>query len=242
MEIHSRKVALPFAAATIAAVGMMTVGADPAAACSSEPFVGAVCITGITFCPSGYVMADGRQLQVSGNQALFALLGSTFGGDNRTVFNVPDLRGRTISATGTLGDVGLPSMDWGQKVGVETLPLTANNLPAHTHTATFTPGATGGLQASATWQVEGSAPTGGSATPTSTNNVFAGNSALSNMWAASSSTPLNMSGISVDVTGAPVGSVQNSYTGSVTPPTAMAPSVVLKHCIATVGYFPPRPW
>lgn len=244
MEIHSRKVALPFAAAAVAALGLMTVGASPAVACPDMPYVGAVCATAITFCPSGYVEADGRQLQIQTNAALYSLLSSTFGGDRQTVFNVPDLRGRAVSAWGVLGDTNMQNVQWGAKYGVETLPLTANNLPQHTHAATFTAGANGGLQATATWTVEGSAPTAtnGSATPTNTNNVFAGNAVPSTMWASGSSTPLNMSGITVNVTGAPVGSVTNGFTGAATAPTAMAPSMPLKYCIATSGEYPSRPW
>lgn len=243
MEIHSRKVALPFAAAAVAALGLMTVGASPAVACPDYPYVGAVCATAITFCPRGYVEADGRQLQIQTYTALYSLLSSTFGGDNRTVFNVPDLRGRAVSAWGVLGDRSFNTVVLGTKYGAETLSMAAASLPQHTHAATFTAGANGGLQATATWTVEGSAPTAtnGSATPTNTNNVFAGNAVPSNMWASASSTPLNMSGITVNVTGTPVGSVTNGYTGSATPSTAMAPSMPLKYCIATSGEYPSRP-
>lgn len=84
-----RRLALIALAAPVLAAAL----AVPAAA--QERYMGEVFATAATFCPRGSLPADGRILQVSSNQALFALLGDTYGGDGRTTFALPDLRGRS---------------------------------------------------------------------------------------------------------------------------------------------------
>ena len=77
----------------IACLAAPLLAAAPAAA--QERFMGEVFVTAATFCPRGSLPADGRLLQVSSNQALFALLGATYGGDGRTTYALPDLQGRS---------------------------------------------------------------------------------------------------------------------------------------------------
>lgn len=86
---------------------------------------------GFNFCPRGWSTAEGQLLAISSNTALFSLLGTTFGGDGRTTFGLPDLRGR--SAVGYGNGPGLTPISWGQKSGNETVTLTTNQLPAHSH-------------------------------------------------------------------------------------------------------------
>ena len=115
-------------------------GAAPmmAQACSSEPYIGTICTFAMNWCPQGFVPADGRQMSVRDNTALFAVLGFQYGGDNQNNFNVPDLRGRV--AVGTGQGTGLPiAVGFAQKIGQQQLTLQAPQAPlqAHTHTATF---------------------------------------------------------------------------------------------------------
>ncbi|MEZ5940531.1 MAG: tail fiber protein [Planctomycetaceae bacterium] len=92
----------------------------------SEPFLAEVKIVGFTFAPRGWAFCDGQILPINQNQSLYSLLGTTYGGDGRTTFALPDLRGRTaISVDG--------AHPQGQKGGEETHTLTANELPQHTH-------------------------------------------------------------------------------------------------------------
>ena len=77
---------------------------------------------------------DGQLLSVSSNSALFSLLGTTYGGDGRTTFGLPDLRGRTAVHPGT--GPGLSNIRLGQRGGVENKTLTTANMPSHNHTAT----------------------------------------------------------------------------------------------------------
>lgn len=91
-----------------------------------DPFLGEIRAFAFGIIPTGWLPCDGRTLTVSQNAALFSLLGNRYGGDGRTTFALPDLRGRTplgFSAT-------IPQ---GQKDGSETVTLTAAQVPPHTH-------------------------------------------------------------------------------------------------------------
>ena len=90
----------------------------------SEPFLAEVKIVGFNFAPRGYAFCDGQILPISQNTALFSLLGTSFGGDGRTSFALPDLRGRVPVHTG--GNPGLPG-------GSRISELTVANMPAHNH-------------------------------------------------------------------------------------------------------------
>ena len=98
----------------------------------AEPFLGQIIMFGGNFAPRGWAFCDGQLLQISQNSALFSLLGTMYGGDGRTTFGLPDLRGRSPIHAGT--GPGLSPRSLGQKGGAETVVLNANQLPAHTHT------------------------------------------------------------------------------------------------------------
>lgn len=84
------------------------------------------------FAPRGWAFCDGQLLAVSQNSALFSLLGTTYGGDGRTTFALPDMRGRIALHTGS--GPGLTPRNQGSRGGTENKQLSATNLPAHTHT------------------------------------------------------------------------------------------------------------
>jgi len=83
------------------------------------------------FAPRGWAFCDGQLLAVSSNDALFSLLGTIYGGDGRTTFGLPDLRGRIPIHAGT--GPGLSQRKLGAKSGAEKETLTSAQLPAHTH-------------------------------------------------------------------------------------------------------------
>ena len=89
-------------------------------------------MVGFNFSPRGWAKCDGQLLPISSNSAVFSLLGTTFGGDGRTTFGLPDLRGRVAKHIGN--GPGLANVTWGQKGGRETVTLTNTQLPSHTHT------------------------------------------------------------------------------------------------------------
>lgn len=99
---------------------------------SGNTYLGSICVFGFNFCPRGTAEANGQLLPISQNSALFSLLGTFYGGDGRTTFALPDLRGRVIIGAGN--GPGLTSFREGQKGGAETVTLTAGQLPPHTHT------------------------------------------------------------------------------------------------------------
>lgn len=102
----------------------------------SEPFVGEIRMFAGNFAPRGYAFADGQLLQISQNDALFALYGTTYGGDGRTTFALPDLRGRVPIHAGSGAGPGLTSRPLGQRAGVENAGVSVNQLPLHTHALT----------------------------------------------------------------------------------------------------------
>jgi len=93
-----------------------------------EGTIGNISMFGGTFAPRSWAYCDGQLLAVSANPALFSILGTTYGGDGRTTFGMPDLRGRM--AIGPGNGPGLPSYREGQKGGATTTTLLTSNLPA----------------------------------------------------------------------------------------------------------------
>ena len=92
----------------------------------SEPFLAEIRIVGFNFPPRGWAFCDGQILPINQNQSLFSLLGTTYGGDGRTSFALPDLRGRTpVHETSGFG--------LGSKGGSETHTLTVSQVPGHEH-------------------------------------------------------------------------------------------------------------
>lgn len=96
-----------------------------------EPYLGSVEMFAGNFAPVGYMVCDGAMLQVSQNQALFSLLGTTYGGNGQTAFKIPDLRGRTPVGMGA-GE-GLTHRALGESGGEEKVTLTRDQMPNHTH-------------------------------------------------------------------------------------------------------------
>lgn len=99
----------------------------------SEPFLAEVRIVGFNFAPRGWAFCDGQILPINQNQSLYSLLGTTYGGDGRTSFGLPDLRGRVPIHTGR-SDGGSQQV-LGQKGGEETHTLSVAEMPAHDHKA-----------------------------------------------------------------------------------------------------------
>ncbi len=125
-----------------------------------RPFAG-------TFAPYGWNLCDGSLLSISAYQALYSLIGTTYGGDGQTTFGVPDLRGRAAINQGQ--GPGLGNYILGQPLGVETVTVTTAQLPAHPHTFSGNTGA-GGTATPGTTAVLSSSPSGepiydGTATP-----------------------------------------------------------------------------
>lgn len=98
-----------------------------------EPFIGQIVMFAGNFAPRGWAFCDGQLLAISQNDALFSILGTIYGGDGRTTFALPDLRGRVAKHPGN--GAGLAPKRLGQRGGREYVVLTTLNLPSHGHSA-----------------------------------------------------------------------------------------------------------
>lgn len=103
-------------------------------ACSAEPMLATMCVFAGDFAPRGFAFADGQLLSISANSALFSLLGTTYGGDGRTSFALPDTRGRSV--IGARRGPGLTNYKLGERGGVERVTLVEAEIPRIIPTAT----------------------------------------------------------------------------------------------------------
>lgn len=97
----------------------------------SEPFLGQIAFVGFNFAPVGWMECNGQVLSIASNTALFSLLGTMYGGNGTTTFQLPDMRGRVIVGTGT--GPGLSAYAQGQTGGAESVTLTTAQMPSHSH-------------------------------------------------------------------------------------------------------------
>lgn len=177
----------------------------------SDPFLGEIKMVGFNFVPRNFADCSGQLLAISTNSALYSLLGTTYGGDGRTTFGLPDLRGRVPVHTG--GGPGLTNRDIGTKLGTETVTLSSDQLPAHDH------------------------PLAGGIVPTTT---AVGNQttpdehipATANDGESNYSDAPGTGGIALDGNTGPV--------GANAPHDNMPPFLTIRFVIALAGIFPPR--
>ncbi len=112
----------------------------------SQPYIGEIRLFAGNFEPAGWMICDGRPLPISENDALFTLLGTTYGGDGETTFNIPNLQSRVPIHQGT--GSGLSSHILGETGGAEEVTLTVQQIPIHTHPAGCVGGTNTGTAAS----------------------------------------------------------------------------------------------
>lgn len=209
--------------ALIAAAGLPM----SASACGAEPFLGEVCTFAFNFCPRNYLPADGALLPIATNTALFSLLGTTYGGDGRSTFALPDLRGRNPVGAGQ--GPGLFNIVLGEEGGAEQVVLNIAQLPAHNHAA------------STNVQVTGTINTVNAAGNTSSpaGKVLAASSARDNIYSgnvAGASSPLAPEALTASATA----TTSIGIAGSNQPVPVRNPYVGMTYCIATSGIFPSR--
>ena len=179
-----------------------------------EPFIGQIQAFGFDFAPRGWAKCDGQLLPIAQNQALFSLIGTRYGGDGRSTFGLPDLRGRVALHQGQ--GPGLTGRTLGQHGGTETNTLTVDEMPSHNHMATGTVK----CNFNPTTPATNSSPVGGN---------FA--NAESKVYNTSPGDKL-MAAENVNVV------VGNN--GGSRPVNNMEPYLVVNWCISLDGLFPPR--
>ena len=182
----------------------------------SEPFLAEIRIVGFNFAPRGWAFCDGQLLPINQNQSLYSLLGTTYGGDGRVTFGLPDLRGRVPIHMGNSNTPGSTFHSLGQRSGEENHTLSENELPAHSHS----------LPAS------GDSATSGSLTnPPNANNVLAGQPRRTPpFYTTPGSNSVNMR----------TGSIGASGGGSPQAHENMQPFLTIRYVIALQGLFPSR--
>ncbi|MEQ9923837.1 tail fiber protein [Pectobacterium brasiliense] len=212
--------------------------AQVAQACGTEDYTGSICYTAASYCPNNYAEALGQVLPINSYQALYSLVGTTYGGDGRATFGIPDLRGRSPIGLGQ--GPGLTNVVFGEKRGEETNTLTVSQMPVHSHVATFTPIA--GTQNPVV--INATTDKGTSNTPTKAANQLATPdkpAALIYAAPGAATTQVPLAGVSGgEITGAG-GSVTLGNSGSSLPVSNIPPQTALRACIALNGIYPPRP-
>ena len=177
----------------------------------SDPFVGEIRIWANNYAPAGWAYCNGQMLNINQNQALYAVIGTTYGGDGNTTFALPNLIGRApLHVGGPQGQgTNLSDRTLGESGGASTVTLNSTNLPSHTHT----------LKA-AREAGNNTSPAGGyiaGDTTTTGDREYAANT-----------NPLN----------ATLNSAQLASVGGGQAHNNMQPSLALSFCIALSGVFP----
>jgi microcystin-dependent protein len=210
-----------------------------------DQYLGEIRMVGFNFAPVGWALCNGQTLAISQNNALFALLGTTYGGNGTTNFNLPDLQGRVPLNVGN--GAGLPSYVWGQRGGAESITLNQQQMPQHTHVATFTPTGGGGTP-SVNVSITGSSAAGTATSPTG--NYLAGVASApghsSPLYVPGNSAPPGagaIAGVQATLSGVSGGggTVTNALAGGSLPVSIEPPYLAVYFMIALQGIFPSRP-
>jgi microcystin-dependent protein len=179
----------------------------------SDQFIGEIRMFGGNFAISGWALCNGQLLGIAQNTALFSLIGTTYGGDGQQTFALPNLQGRLPLHQGT--GPGLSPRSMGEMAGTETVTLTLNQIPSHTH---------GALASTDQGSLNGPGPTAVPAKPVDT---------------ASTATLYVLPGTS-PVTATPMAASSVGTTGGNESHGNMMPSLAVSFIIALVGIFPSR--
>lgn len=126
-----KKIALP-----LVLLPSLFIGKSALACGGYDSMLGTMCVFAGNFAPRSYALAQGQLLPISQNTALFSILGTTYGGDGRTTFALPDTRGRSVIGAGR--GAGLSDYRLGTRGGAETHVLNLSQIPSHNHSATTT--------------------------------------------------------------------------------------------------------
>lgn len=188
-----------------------------------DPFFGQIQAFAFNFPPRGWQTCSGQLLPIATNQALFALLGTYYGGDGRTSFALPDLRGRTIVGMGE--GPGLSNIIIGETGGAEQITLATSNMPAHMHLLN---------SASVQTVIQTVDNTNESSDSNNGGNVLGTSGSMPSIYRESASGNDHLGGVTSTISG------MTSVIGSSMPFDSRSPFLGMNYCIAVEGIFPPR--
>lgn len=175
-----------------------------------QPFLGMVAIFGFNFPPRGWALCNGQLISIAQNSALFALLGTMYGGDGVSTFALPDFRGRVQVGMGT--GPGLSNYVQGQVSGTENVTLLSTQMPQHSHVMT----------------ASGDGPTQATAAGASlASEVRGGVNPMPTVYANGATNPVSMGSAT-------------TLAGGNQPHNNLQPYLAINYSIATQGIFPSR--
>lgn len=194
-----------------------------------EAYMGLICGWAPNFAPRGWAFCQGQLLSIAQNSALFALLGTTYGGNGQTTFGLPDLRGRVAIAPGQAPGIGTYTI--GEMGGINQVTITTAQMPMHTHSAV--PSLTGQLSAT-TNTATATAPGNGEilAAPNGQDSSLRSVTVKSYAPASAANTTLQGGPVTGTITVGPAGGSQ--------PLPIMQPYLAIPQIICLQGIFPSR--
>ncbi|USD39153.1 phage tail protein [Ferrimonas sp. SCSIO 43195] len=204
----------------------------------SEPFIGEIKMVGFTFAPRGWAFCNGQIMAIAQNTALFSLLGTTYGGDGRTSFGLPEMRGRVpVHCGGTSGTgPGLPTWRLGERAGSTTHRLNVLELPSHNHQIQGN-----NVAFTGTANIEPPASNESANQGTPKGNVPAIIGTTDRPTKAYSDAPdAAMKAFPATVSGTAALTGQTLLTGGSQAFSIMQPSIAMNYVIALMGIFPSR--
>lgn len=183
----------------------------------AEPFIGEIRLFALNFVPAGWLACRGGTLPISQYNPLFAVIGTTYGGDGVNTFKLPDIAGKALVGTGT--HPGGSTYAQGQPVGSHTCALTTASMPSHTHDLTAV------IPASVSAETMSSTP---STAVTLTRAVAAGTTKPTRLYAAAATAGAHLAAATIPAHTETVGASHDNHQ----------PYLVLQHCIAYEGLYP----
>lgn len=203
----------------------------------TNPFIGQITLFAGNFAPRAFAFCEGQLLAISSNTALFSILGTTYGGDGRTTFALPDLRGRVSVSPGT--GPGLSTWKLGTRAGVENVTLNLLQLPSHSHFTSVIPGSGGATTAQGTINA---GATGSTNNPSGKFLAQSGNIGPNqiNIFGDASDVPMAAGSVTVDLGTLPTPTVTLANTGGGRDHENRRPFIALNYIIAMQGTYPSR--
>lgn len=190
-----------------------------------EPFIGQILIWPINFAPANWAFCNGQLIAINDNQALFSLIGAQYGGDGRTTFALPDLRGRMPVGVGT--GTGISPRQLSQEGGSEFQQLSSLNLPTHNHQIISQQSISGEVKVMVNSDIGEEGNPNGNFLGGTDEIVYSDESGSGQLGGVSSTLQLT-------------GSVECASAGSSQAFNQMNPYIALNFIIALQGIYPPR--